>query len=50
MIADYLMEAGKELGLETYRDKADNVIIRKPATPGMENRTPVILQADNGSL
>ena len=45
MIADYLMEAGKELGLETYRDKADNVIIRKPATPGMENRTPVILQA-----
>ena len=45
MIADYLMEAGKELGLETYRDRADNVIIRKPATPGMENRIPVILQA-----
>lgn len=45
MIADYLMEAGKELGLDTYRDKADNVIIRKPATPGMENRTTVILQA-----
>ena len=45
MIADYLMEVGHELGLETYRDKADNVIIRKPATPGMENRTPVILQA-----
>lgn len=45
MIADYLMEAGKALGLETYRDKADNVIIRKPATPGMENRTTVILQA-----
>ena len=45
MIADYLMEAGKELGLDTYRDRADNVIIRKPATPGMENRTPVILQA-----
>lgn len=45
MIADYLMEAGKALGLETYRDKADNVIIRKPAIPGMENRTTVILQA-----
>ena len=44
-IADYLMETGKELGLDTYRDRADNVIIRKPATPGMENRTPVILQA-----
>ncbi len=44
-IAEYLMEAGKELGLDTYRDKADNVIIRKPATPGMENRATVILQA-----
>ena len=45
MIADYLMNVGKELGLDTYRDKADNVIIRKPATPGMENKTTVILQA-----
>lgn len=45
MIADYLMNVGKELGLDTYRDKVDNVIIRKPATPGMENKTTVILQA-----
>ncbi len=44
-IAEYLMNVGQELGLETYRDTAGNVIIRKAATPGMENRMPVILQA-----
>ena len=41
MIVDF----GKGLGLETIVDKAGNVLIRKPATPGMENVTPVILQA-----
>jgi dipeptidase D len=29
---------GKSLGLETFEDDIRNVIIRKPATPGMENR------------
>ena len=38
------MGVGRSLGLETFLDKAGNVIIRKPATPGMENRKPVILQ------
>jgi len=42
---EYVENFGKKLGLETFRDKAGNVIIRKPATPGMENRKPVILQA-----
>ena len=44
MIA-YLMEYGKNLGLETLRDECGNVIIRKPATPGMENKPTVILQS-----
>jgi dipeptidase D len=35
----------KTLGLETLRDEIGNILIRKPATPGMENRKPVILQA-----
>ena len=35
---------GKKLGLETLKDDAGNVIIRKPATPGMENRKGVVLQ------
>ena len=38
-------ELRKSLGLESFVDEAGNVIIRKPATPGMENRKGVILQA-----
>ena len=36
---------GKSLNLETITDKVGNVIIRKPATPGFENRKGVILQS-----
>lgn len=41
---EYLYNFGKSLGLETYKDEIGNIIIRKPATPGMENRKGVILQ------
>ncbi len=34
----------KERGLEYVRDAADNVIIKKPGTPGYENSEPLILQ------
>ena len=34
----FLAEFGRNLGLETVVDPTGNVIIRKPATPGMENR------------
>ena len=43
-IRDYVEQFGKSLGLETIRDTAGNIIIRKPATPGMEDRKGVILQ------
>lgn len=43
-IQDYIYAFGKKLGLETIRDETGNIIIRKPATPGMENREGVILQ------
>ena len=36
---------GKKLGLETIVDPVGNVIIRKPATAGMENRKTVVLQS-----
>ena len=36
---------GKKLNLDTYTDAAGNVIIRKPATTGMEDRQTVILQS-----
>ena len=42
--AEYLYDFGKSLGLETIKDEIGNIIIRKPATPGMENRKGVILQ------
>lgn len=44
-ITEFLIAFGKGLGLESLVDEAGNVIIRKPATPGMENRKGVILQA-----
>lgn len=44
-ITEFLVNFGKGLGLESFVDEAGNVIIRKPATPGMENRKGVILQA-----
>jgi len=44
MIA-YLKEWGESRGLDTQVDETGNVIIRKPATKGMENRRTVILQS-----
>ena len=44
MIA-YLKEWGESHGLDTKVDETGNVIIRKGATPGMENRKTVILQS-----
>lgn len=44
-ITKVIVDFGKEHGLETIVDKAGNIIIRKPATPGRENAIPVVLQA-----
>lgn len=43
-LAGYIVKFGKENNLETVVDGVGNVIIRKPATKGMENRKGVILQ------
>jgi len=43
-VREYMVNFGKSLGLETIVDKVGNVIIRKPATPGMENRQGIVLQ------
>lgn len=42
---EYLKEFGKSHHLETLVDEVGNVLIRKPATPGYENRETVILQS-----
>lgn len=44
MIA-YLKEFGESRGLETIVDKTGNVLIRKSATPGYEDRECIILQS-----
>lgn len=44
-IVQYMLDFGNSLGLETKKDAIQNVIIKKPASPGMENRKTVILQS-----
>ncbi len=44
-IRRYVLETARGLGLEAHEDAAHNIYVRKPATPGMENRKGVILQA-----
>ncbi len=44
-IRAYLKEFGKKHNLETIEDETGNILIRKPATKGMENRKPVVLQS-----
>jgi dipeptidase D len=43
-IVAFMRAFGEDLGLETRVDDIGNVIIRKPATPGMEERVGVVLQ------
>ena len=44
-IQAYLLDWAKEAGVEAFQDPAGNIVMRKPATPGMENRKGVIMQA-----
>lgn len=41
----FLLEFGRGLNLETEKDETGNIIIRKPATPGMQNRATTIIQS-----
>lgn len=43
-ISDWIVEFAKERNLEVVQDKAFNVFIRKPATAGYEEYSPLILQ------
>ena len=43
-VIEYLLEWGKNHGIQAEKDAAGNVIMRAPATPGMEKRRGVILQ------
>ncbi|SCY87535.1 aminoacyl-histidine dipeptidase [Flavobacterium caeni] len=43
-VIEFMKDFGNRLGLETFEDEIRNVIIRKPATPGMENRKMIVMQ------
>jgi len=43
-VIQFMKDFGNALGLETFEDDIRNVIIRKPATPGMEDRKALVLQ------
>lgn len=44
-VIQFMVDFGNSLNLETKTDKIGNVIIKKPATPGMENRQTLIMQS-----
>jgi len=44
-IQQFLLDFAKQVGVEAFKDPGDNIVMRKPASPGMENRKGVILQA-----
>lgn len=41
----FMMDFGKKLGFDTLKDEVGNVIIKKPATSGMENRKTIVMQS-----
>lgn len=44
-IQQFLLDFGKQAGVYAVKDPAGNIHFRKPATPGMENKKGIILQA-----
>lgn len=44
-MVEYLLNFGKKHSLETLRDDAGNVVIKKPSTKGYENKPTIVLQS-----
>ena len=44
-VQQFLLDFAKEAGVEAFKDPAGNIVMRKPATPGLENNKGIILQA-----
>ena len=44
-VQQFLIDFAARVGVEAFKDAADNIVMRKPATPGMEGKKGVILQA-----
>lgn len=44
-VQQFLLDFAKKVGVEAFQDSAGNIVMRKPATHGMENRKTVTFQA-----
>ena len=44
-VQQFLLDFGQQAGVEAFKDPAGNIVFRKPASAGMENRKGIILQA-----
>ena len=44
-VIEFIKNFGEKLNLETTVDEVGNVIIKKPATAGMEDRKPIVMQS-----
>jgi len=44
-VIKFMKDFGAKLGLETIEDEVGNVIIKKPATAGMEDRVTIVMQS-----
>ena len=44
-VQQFLLDWARERGIEAYKDGGENIVMKKPATSGMENRQTVVLQA-----
>jgi dipeptidase D len=44
-VIKFMKDFGEKLGLETIEDEVGNVIIRKPASEGMEDRKTIVMQS-----
>lgn len=43
-VQQFLLDFAARVGVEAFKDAAGNIVMRKPASPGMENRKGIILQ------
>ena len=44
-VRQFILDFGNKLNLETIEDETGNILIKKPASPGMENRETVLMQS-----
>ena len=44
-VQQFLLDFAAKAGVEAYKDSGDNIVMKKPATPGYEHKKTVLLQA-----